>query len=122
MDQYLREARLRPANDDAPRGYPGSLPFVRSLKRLHMHPRATFFVGENGSGESTLMEAIAVAFGLNAEGGTRNFTFSTRPSHSPLHERLIIVKGAQRPRTAFFLRAGRVAHRHRRIVSFIGRQ
>lgn len=55
--------------------------------------------------EVDLLEAIAVAAGLNAEGGSRNFTFSTRPSHSDLHERLRLVRGARRPRTEFFLRA-----------------
>jgi predicted ATPase len=38
----------------------------------------TFLVGENGSGKSTLIEAIAVAVGFNAEGGSRDFHFSTR--------------------------------------------
>ena len=44
----------------------------------------TFLVGENGTGKSTLLEAVAVACGFNAEGGTRNFSFSTRETHSPI--------------------------------------
>jgi predicted ATPase len=35
-------------------------------------------VGENGTGKSTLLEAIAIAFGFNPEGGTKNFRFSSR--------------------------------------------
>jgi predicted ATPase len=65
----------------------------------------TFIVGENGSGKSTLLEAIAVAVGFNAEGGTKNFHFSTRDSHSPLHNYLRIVRSHVRPRDGFFLRA-----------------
>jgi predicted ATPase len=65
----------------------------------------TFFVGENGSGKSTLLEAIAVSLGFNAEGGTKNFRFGTRRSHSVLHEYLRIAKGVKRPRDGFFLRA-----------------
>jgi predicted ATPase len=85
--------------------YPFSLPAVRNLHRQEMHPNVTFLVGENGSGKSTLIEAIAVAFGLNAEGGNRNFNFATRESHSLLHERLRLVRGTTRPWDCFFLRA-----------------
>jgi predicted ATPase len=85
--------------------YPWSLPVVRGLERLELDPAVTVLVGENGTGKSTLIEALAVAFGLNPEGGTQNFSFSTRASHSPLHEALRPVREARRPRTAFFLRA-----------------
>jgi predicted ATPase len=65
----------------------------------------TYLVGENGTGKSTLLEAIAVAAGLNPEGGLSNFSFSTRQSHSPLGDAITLVRGARRPRTDFFLRA-----------------
>lgn len=85
--------------------YPFSLPAVRSLERVDFHPKVTFFVGENGSGKSTLLEGIAVSLGFNAEGGSKNFRFGTRRSHSELHEYLRIAKGIRRPRDGFFLRA-----------------
>ncbi|MDR0904594.1 MAG: AAA family ATPase [Oscillospiraceae bacterium] len=65
----------------------------------------TFFVGDNGSGKSTLIEAIAIIMGFNAEGGTRNFRFSTRGSHSELVKHLYIDRGLKKPRDGFFLRA-----------------
>ena len=65
----------------------------------------TYLVGENGVGKSTLLEAIAVAAGFNAEGGSINFSFSTRPSHSVLHERLRLRRWHVRPKDGFFLRA-----------------
>lgn len=64
----------------------------------------TFFVGENGTGKSTLIEAIAVAFGFNPEGGTRNFCFNTNATHSPLYKHITLSKSAY-PRDGFFLRA-----------------
>ena len=70
-----------------------------------MHPRVTFLIGENGSGKSTLLEAIAVRWGFNAEGGSRNFRFSTRDSHSELANFIQLVKGAKQPVDGFFLRA-----------------
>ena len=85
--------------------YPFNLPAVRTLERLEMHPKVTFLVGENGSGKSTLLEALAVSLGFNAEGGSKNFRFGTRLSHSELHEYLRVAKGYKPPRDGFFLRA-----------------
>jgi predicted ATPase len=84
--------------------YPFSIPAVRTLSRLELHPKVTFLVGENGSGKSTLIEALAVALGINPEGGTRNFSFHTRASHSSLH-RYLRVERTGAIRDAFFLRA-----------------
>jgi predicted ATPase len=78
---------------------------VQALGVLPFHPQVTFLVGENGAGKSTLLEAIAVASGLNAEGGSVNFTFATRASHSPLGECVRLAKALTRPRDSYFLRA-----------------
>ena len=100
-------SRITLLRDKAPSfdAYPFSLPAVRALDTLEPHPKVTFLVGENGSRKSTLLEAIAVSMGFNPEGGTKNFRFGTRASHSPLHEYLRIAKGFKRPRDGFFLRA-----------------
>ncbi len=86
--------------------YPFSLPAVRVLQSpLRFPAPVTFLVGENGSGKSTLLEAMAVAYGFNPEGGSKNFAFSTRDSHSPLHRHIRLTKGIRSPKTAYFLRA-----------------
>ena len=85
--------------------FPFSLPTVCKFDTLILHPSVTFIIGENGSGKSTLLEAIAVVLGFNPEGGTRNFNFATRASHSDLHKFLRLSKGIRRPRDGFFLRA-----------------
>ena len=85
--------------------YPLSIPAVRDIERLEFHPAVTFLVGENGSGKSTIVEALAVLMGMNAEGGSPNFNFSTRASHSALSEMLRPVRGLRRPAHRFFLRA-----------------
>jgi predicted ATPase len=105
VNQYVREVKLRRDKIASFDQYPFSLPVVRHLDSLDLHPAVTFLVGENGSGKSTLLEAVAVAWGFNPEGGTKNFRFQTRTSHSELHEYLRLVKGVQRPRDGFFLRA-----------------
>jgi len=87
--------------------YPFSIPAVKNLYTLKLHPRVTFFVGENGTGKSTLLEGIAVAEGFNAEGGSRNFMFETRQTEYPLARCLHLGRGPRRlaRSDSFFLRA-----------------
>lgn len=103
--QFVSRIALLRERVDSFERYPFCLPAVRSLHELALHPKVTFVIGENGSGKSTLLEAIAVSLGFNAEGGTRNFSFGTRRSHSELHEYLRVSKGFRRWRDGFFLRA-----------------
>lgn len=87
--------------------YLAALPVIKNLMKmesLRLVKPVTIFAGENGTGKSTLLEAIAVCMGFNAEGGSRNFCFSTRSTESRLHEYLRIAKEAY-PRDGFFLRA-----------------
>lgn len=102
---YLLDVRLLRDKVPSFEEYPFSLPAVRGLDRVSFHPAVTFLVGENGAGKSTLLEAIATAWGFNAEGGSRNFRFSTRSSHSSLGDYLRLVKGIHRPKDGYFLRA-----------------
>jgi predicted ATPase len=103
--KYLSGVRLNsPPEEDS---YLGSLPVVRHLaqrKELLFSKSVTFLVGENGTGKSTLLEAIAVAYGFNAEGGSRNFSFSTNLSHSELYRHLTLSRSTY-PKDGFFLRA-----------------
>ena len=82
-----------------------ALPAVRHLDAMEFHPRVTFFVGENGAGKSTLLEAVAVECGLNPEGGSRNFNFTTRASHSKLGDALRLSRTLGAPADSYFLRA-----------------
>lgn len=87
--------------------YLNGIAAVRYLKengRLTLNGNLTILVGENGTGKSTLLEGIAVAFGFNPEGGSRNYSFSTNDTHSPLGEKLALTK-SDYPRDGFFLRA-----------------
>ena len=86
MSQFLKRISLARSEIEDFDVYPFSLPLVRSMNTVELNPRVTFFVGANGSGKSTLLEAMAVALGFNAEGGSRHFNFTTRPSHSKLHD------------------------------------
>ena len=85
--------------------YPLNLPFFNAIDKLRIHPQVTYFVGENGTGKSTLLEAIAIASGFNAEGGSRNFNFNTRESHSELYRYMRTSRGTRRHTDGFFLRS-----------------
>lgn len=102
---FVRSVSVRSGDVESWDRYPFSIPAVRNLGELKLDPRVTFFVGENGSGKSTLLEAIAVAAGFNPEGGTKNFNFATRESHSSLGRHLRLVRNARRETDGFFLRA-----------------
>ena len=78
---------------------------ISSINRIEFEKPVTFLVGENGTGKSTLLEAIAIASGFNPEGGTWNYNFSTRDTHSELHEAIRLVRGARQPGHGYFLRA-----------------
>ena len=84
--------------------YPFNIDVVKNFEELDIDCPVTFFVGENGIGKSTFIEAIAVALGLPAEGGTENFRYETRNTTSELSEYLKIPR-YNKAKTKFFLRA-----------------
>jgi len=102
---YISEIRLK---EEPKEEYLMRIPAVRSLYEdggIELKSPVTFFAGENGTGKSTLLEAIAAAYGFNPEGGTRNMRFSTYSgAHSSLFENLTLVKRGY-ARDGYFLRA-----------------
>lgn len=90
-----------------PGEWPLTIPAVRQLatEGLTLDKGVTFLVGENGSGKSTIVEAIAMAYGLSPEGGSTQGAHSTRSSESPLHRALRLQRGLGSGRWGFFLRA-----------------
>jgi len=107
VDAFIRSIEVTPpAADEQRREYPWVLPVVAALAQpLALHPKVTYIIGENGTGKSTLLEALAIGAGMNPEGGSSNFSYSTRDSHSELGEAVRLTRGARRPKTDFFLRA-----------------
>ena len=102
-EKYVKSIYLK---SPPPAGsYLSELPVIRNLSRigqLTFTSPVAFLVGENGTGKSTLLEAVALSMGFNAEGGSRNFRFSTADTVSELSNYLTVVKGV-RPRDGFFL-------------------
>ncbi len=78
---------------------------LRNMERLDFDHNITFFSGENGTGKSTLLEGIAVAYGFNPEGGTWNYRFSTYNDVSELQDAIRLVKGYRKRNSGYFFRA-----------------
>src|SRR5260370_41434755 len=87
--------------------YPFNVPPIASLDALEITNRLCFFVGENGTGKSTLLEAIAAHYGLGREGGNRNISFGTTSSVRSIASlvRAIRVGFTNRTGSGFYLRA-----------------
>ena len=102
---FLKGIRLSSEEEIDRKQYPFNIPALRGFKELSFESPVTVFVGENGMGKSTLIEAIAISMNFNPEGGTANFNFSTSDSHSELCNHLITIRGVKRNRDGFFLRA-----------------
>lgn len=77
----LKKISILSEQIENPDDYPFCVPAIRGLRELRFHSRVCFFAGENGTGKSTLLEAIAAHYGFGREGGNRNFTVDTTESN-----------------------------------------
>jgi predicted ATPase len=87
------------------REYPYNIPAILHLDEFEFKSNVTFIIGENGSGKSTFIEAIAVSLGLNPEGGSSYLNYHTYDTHSCLFNDLKLTRGPYRNKDSFFLRA-----------------
>jgi predicted ATPase len=108
--EFLTGVRVLPERVTDAGVYPFTLPFIPRLDLKFSKP-VTFFVGENGTGKSTLIEAIAPLCRLPVSGGSRN---EWDAGHGP--ERENVLSRAMRPTfrvyppDGYFLRAEFQAH------------
>lgn len=86
------------------RSWPWTIPAVGHLMSNGLDlGDLTILVGENGAGKSTLIEGIAMAYGLNSEGGSTGARHATAATESPLHEHLQLIRGLG-PKWGYFIR------------------
>lgn len=106
LDNDLFIKRININKNDFPtmNKYPYNIKAIKDFKNLKLDCPVTFIVGDNGIGKSTFIEALAVACGLNPEGGTENFTFHTKNTHSDLYKYFKLERG-RIPQNRYFLRA-----------------
>lgn len=101
---YIRKITLKKEEIPNLEEYPFNIKVLKNFNALEIKSPVTFLIGENGTGKSTLIEALAIACGLNPEGGTQNFSFLTKNTHSNLYKYISLNKIGI-PETKYFLRA-----------------
>ena len=102
---FVKELRFKRSEVADLSVYPYNIPLIKTLETVKFEKPVTFFAGENASGKSTILEAIALNMGLNAEGGSENACFETINTSSELYMHITLVKSGFMPRRKYFLRA-----------------
>lgn len=82
---FIKSIRINKDNVDTSK-YPFNIKCLNNFEELKIDTPVTLFYGENGVGKSTLVEAIAIALGLNPEGGSNNMQFSNYDDYSELYK------------------------------------
>lgn len=100
---HLRSITLQ-HDPPLPEGFPFNVPVIQALDTLEFPTPITFFVGENGSGKSTVLEAIAVAAELPTIGGYDSSQDETLKDIRHLAKRLK-WSWSKRVRNGFFMRS-----------------
>jgi len=101
---HLRAIRKGNAAPGQTEHFPFTVPVVRTLQELSVDAPVTFFVGENGSGKSTILEGIAAAAALPTVGTSSVDDDETLKAQRELAKTLRL-SWRSRSRRGFFLRA-----------------
>lgn len=87
-----------------PNRHPFTVTSIKSGFEINFKSNVTFLVGENGSGKSTILEAIADLIGFNLSGGTKNSNYKFQNTESDLSS-FIRLTWKSKVSNGFFMRA-----------------
>jgi predicted ATPase len=84
--------------------YPFNLPLIRNLDSVKLKKPITLFVGENGSGKSTILEALAYAAAIPTAGG---MSIEEDPLMQPARDlgKMLSLRFSEKTHSGFFARA-----------------
>jgi len=109
MDLFIKSISLKdeikPSLFDK---YPLNISALNFFVSLTFTSPVTIFNGENGTGKSTIIEAIVDSFGISIKGGNRNLSIAiddNKEQHSLLSQYLLVGRGTKKPYRVFFFRA-----------------
>ncbi|MFE1245075.1 AAA family ATPase [Fictibacillus sp. NPDC058756] len=106
---FLKRIQVQHEKVPSKNKYPFTIPSIKNLDQLEIKNNITFFVGENGTGKSTLLEAIADKCGFNMAGGGRNNYYEVDAAESALGD-YIRLSWMPKVTNGFFLRAESFYH------------
>jgi predicted ATPase len=90
--------------NEFPNKYPFTVNSIASGFEIDFKSNVTFFVGENGSGKSTILEAIADLIGFNLSGGSKNSNYEFNKTESDLSA-FMRLSWSTKVSKGFFMRA-----------------
>jgi predicted ATPase len=99
---FLTKAKT--LENDFPNKYPFTVPAIGTGFEISFKSNVTFLVGENGSGKSTILEAIAGVIGFNLSGGTKSSNYKFENTESDLSAYLRLT-WKSKISNGFFMRA-----------------
>jgi predicted ATPase len=82
---HLKSARIHREKFPTTDWYPFNLPVFHETKAVAFSKPVTFFIGENGSGKSTFLRAIARACGIHIWENAERTRFRHNPYENDLH-------------------------------------
>jgi len=100
---FLSSIQINTSNFDQ-EIFPYNIPAIKENPHIILRRNVTFFVGENGAGKSTVLEAIANKCGFNLQGGNRNHIYNIEEEQQPLAKAMRLGWSTKTP-YGFFMRA-----------------
>jgi predicted ATPase len=83
---HLERVILFPEKYPTRRYYPFNVPLFQETREIRFHSNITFFIGENGTGKSTLLEAIALKCGIHIWKAEEKTRVTTNPYAQSLYK------------------------------------
>lgn len=91
MSNHLTSVTLHHERYPSDSQYPFSLPIFNQTKQLLFETPVTFFVGENGTGKSTLLEALALACDIHIWRKHEGVRFQVNPYEKQFYRYISIA-------------------------------
>lgn len=85
--------------------YPYDLSFLRNINNIKFDNNINYIIGNNGTGKSTLIETIALLYGIHPEGGSRNNIYQPVETESKLSQYVRLIRYPRKPKDMYFYRA-----------------